>query len=968
MSVLAIPQAFAINIAGQCDRGKVRKENQDMVRHTSAPLGDLLIVAEGIGGSEASRLAVDAISSCFEHVPACFPPEIVIDEAIRQANAVIAEAAAKPDSPDSLMAAKVLVALLRTDAKPPHAPMQTIIGHVGDSRAYLVHNQKLTRLTGDHSTVQDLADSKQITPKGAEEHPDGSMPEWRLGQEFRVRVEMHEATLEDGDTLVLCSDGLWGYVPEQEIERILADGARSVDEASRALLNLALDAGGYDNVAIEIARLTQSSDSPAATPCPVEPQTETRPEIEPVCEFEPGSDTSPSDGPISQLILDEVGSVAGIPSPKRKNVLGLIRSLGKRTSNNAPSSTFSLLGRPEEDAMVEKPVTAEPAAPSQEVFVEKPAATEPAAPSRDAMVEKPAEAESAAPPVPGVQPTVSWATPEPIAYGTRLSSLQLNATASVEGKFVYTPGPGYVLPAGTHTLWVTFHAADSPEDNPVLDSVSITVSRATPSIQWPAPSNVPPGVELGAAQLNASVSVPGTFEYSPAAGEMLPEGTHTLSVTFIPTDKANYTTAQATVSIKAAKTVPMIDWTSPDPISFGAPLGPAELNASASVPGTFEYSPAAGEILSAGSHTLSVTFTPSDRVEYDSAVATVPLTVTRTTPALAWPAPERITYGAALSDTQLNATASAPGSFLYKPGPGEVLAAGEHTPYLVFTPENLNDYTPAAAAVRLSVDKATPAINWPAPEPINSATPLGSAQLNASASVPGTFTYHPAAGERLEPGARTLSVTFTPADCVNYTQAQATVSIAVTPIVPPEITWLRPASIFYGTALGDEQLSASSSVPGSFLYTPGASDVLPPGEHRLSVFFTPEDREKYAKVQAAVTLIVEGLPNVDLLLKAASQTLPASGAAARLAPAGDAELWVAGEDDRVTQSAPAGDAEPWVAGEDDRLTQSAPAGDAEPWVAGEDDRVTQSAQRETRTYKGAIYEKGDDGQWHLQKK
>ena len=547
---------------------------------------------------------------------------------------------------------------------------------------------------------------------------------------------------------------------------------------------------------------------------------------------------------------------------------------------------------------------------------------------KDAMAEKPAAAEPAAPSVSGVQPTVSWATPEPIAYGIGLSPVQLNARASVQGKFLYTPGPGYVLPAGTHTLWVTFYATDSPEDNPVLAAVSITVSKATPSIQWPTPSNVPPGVALGAAQLNASASVPGTFEYSPTAGELLPAGSHTLSVTFNPKDKANYTTAQATISVTVAETVPEIDWTSPEPIPYGTPLGAAELNASASVPGTFEYSPTAGELLPAGSHTLSVTFTPSDGTSYATALATVPLTVTRRTLAIVWLAPGRITYGTALNDTQLNATASVPGTFLYNPGPGAVLAAGEHTPSVVFTPSNLSDYTPAQAAVPLSVAKATPTISWPAPDPINSATPLDSAQLNASASVPGTFAYSPAAGEALGPGAHTLSVTFTPADSVNYSLAQANVSLTVTEIMPAVITWLSPSSISYGTALGDEQLSASSPVPGSFLYTPSAGDVLPPGEHKLSVIFTPEDQGRYAKAKAAVTFIVEGLPNAASLLRAASQTPPASG---------------------VTP-------------------QCAVAAAAERGVERKDDEPAQRLQRETRTYKGAIYEKGDDGQWHLQRK
>jgi hypothetical protein len=525
-----------------------------------------------------------------------------------------------------------------------------------------------------------------------------------------------------------------------------------------------------------------------------------------------------------------------------------------------------------------------------------------------------------------VEPVVIWPTPEPIVYGTRLSSVQLNAAASVPGKFTYTPGPGYVLPAGTHTLWATFYPAGQQVD-PLLAEVAITVSKATPSVHWSTPAQMPPGIALGSAQLDASASVPGRFEYSPAAGEMLVEGTHTLSVTFVPDDEANYTTAQATVSVTVAKIVPNIEWASPDPIACGTLLGAAQLNASASIPGTFEYSPAAGEVLSAGSHTLSVTFIPSDGTSYSRAQAAVPLTVIRATPTIVWPTPEKIPYGTLLSDSQLNATASVPGTFVYTPGPGAVLSAGEHTPLVVFTPSNLSDYAPAQAAVSLTVLRKTPAIDWPLPDRVRRGTALGPAQLNASAAVPGSFVYRPGTGEILGPGTHKLSVMFTPADSVNYTPAEASVSLTVTEIIPPSVTWRDPHSIPYGTALSPEQLNASSSIPGSFIYAPAAGEVLPAGKHKLAAIFTPTDEEKYAKVQVNVTLIVEELPNVPSLLRPSLQT-PLNGGVAR-----HPFLQTLVPQQQVRQN----------------------------------DQASQNLQRETRLYKGAVYAKGDDGQWHLQR-
>ena len=145
-------------------------------------------------------------------------------------------------------------------------------------------------------------------------------------------------------------------------------------------------------------------------------------------------------------------------------------------------------------------------------------------------------------------PTIAWPTPDPITHGNALTITQLNATASVPGTLIYTPGPGYMLPTGTHTLWVTF-TSDSERDTPVQAAVSIVVSKATPAISWPEPPEMTYGAALSAIQLNASASVPGKYEYSSASGEVLNAGTHTLSVTFTPRDETNYATTQAAVSL-----------------------------------------------------------------------------------------------------------------------------------------------------------------------------------------------------------------------------------------------------------------------------------------------------------------------------------------------------------------------------------------------------------------------------------
>src|SRR6185503_7074819 len=145
-----------------------------------------------------------------------------------------------------------------------------------------------------------------------------------------------------------------------------------------------------------------------------------------------------------------------------------------------------------------------------------------------------------------------------------------------------------------------------------------------------------------------------------AAGVVLNSGAaQTLSVNFAPTDGANYTSATAAVAINVLKATPVLTWPTPADITYGTALGATQLNATASVAGTFVYTPAAGEVLHAGAaQTLSVAFTPTDAANYTSATKTVAINVLKATPVLTWPTPADIVYGTALSTTQLNATAS----------------------------------------------------------------------------------------------------------------------------------------------------------------------------------------------------------------------------------------------------------------------------------------------------------------------
>jgi hypothetical protein len=153
------------------------------------------------------------------------------------------------------------------------------------------------------------------------------------------------------------------------------------------------------------------------------------------------------------------------------------------------------------------------------------------------------------------------------------------------------------------------------------------------------------------------------------------------------------------------------------------------------------------------------------------------------------------------------------------------------------------------------VTPIAPVIIWSTPTAISYGTPLSATQLDATASVPGTFVYSPAAGTVLAVGAQTLSVIFTPADTTDYTTASASVQLAVNKAVPTS-TWATPAAIPYGTALSAMQLDATSTVAGTFVYSPAAATVLATGVQTLSVTFTPNDTTDYTTASASVKLSV----------------------------------------------------------------------------------------------------------------
>ncbi len=156
-----------------------------------------------------------------------------------------------------------------------------------------------------------------------------------------------------------------------------------------------------------------------------------------------------------------------------------------------------------------------------------------------------------------------------------------------------------------------------------------------------------------------------------------------------------------------------ITWNPPAPIQYGTPLGSAQLNATANVPGTFSYSPGAGAVLQAGEQTLTATFTPAKGGQAASAVATVTLSVNKATPVINWAPAPTMQPGTALGPAELDATANVPGAIVYNPSVGAVMSAGVQALTAAFTPNDSADYTPVVARSQVIVGSASAAPTGP---------------------------------------------------------------------------------------------------------------------------------------------------------------------------------------------------------------------------------------------------------------
>ncbi len=237
-----------MNIIAKTDIGLVRSSNQDSFETGEFnSTGAWAVVCDGMGGAAggnfasamASKFISERITASYREGMSDISIKNMLTSAIIAANVSVYD---KGQSDPELtgMGTTVVVAILVNDS--------LYIAHVGDSRAYILSNGKLTQLTKDHSFVQEMVDNGKLTPDEAKDDPRKNYITRALGVNSDVRVDFCQEYISDNDVIILCTDGLTNYVSDDEILNLTNDG--NVNEYTERLVNKANENGGGDNVTV----------------------------------------------------------------------------------------------------------------------------------------------------------------------------------------------------------------------------------------------------------------------------------------------------------------------------------------------------------------------------------------------------------------------------------------------------------------------------------------------------------------------------------------------------------------------------------------------------------------------------------------------------------------------------------------------------------------------------------------------
>ena len=224
--------------AALTDPGRKRRRNEDAFVHQPP----LFAIADGMGGAQAgeiaSRLAAAAVR---ENDVREAGPEAHVTALIQEANRRVYTRSSE-DEAASGMGTTMTVALVHDGG--------VTIGHVGDSRAYLLRGGRLEQVTEDHSLVSELVRSGKLSPEEADSHPQRSVITRAVGSQPDVDVDTFSVRTEPGDLFLLCSDGLTSMVDDGTILTILEGNRHDLDAAARALVKAANRSGGEDNITV----------------------------------------------------------------------------------------------------------------------------------------------------------------------------------------------------------------------------------------------------------------------------------------------------------------------------------------------------------------------------------------------------------------------------------------------------------------------------------------------------------------------------------------------------------------------------------------------------------------------------------------------------------------------------------------------------------------------------------------------
>jgi PPM family protein phosphatase len=226
------------------DTGRKRRRNED--NYVVAP--PLFGVADGMGGAQAGEVASQLAASAVEAGDSDALQGVErIDALIQEANRRIFDRAST-DPSASGMGTTMTVALVEG--------MTVAIGHVGDSRAYLVRGEQMEQLTEDHSLVNELLKSGKLSEEEAQIHPQRSVITRAVGTDPDVDVDGFTIEAEDGDVILICSDGLSDMVEDENILELVHEHRDDLDKAVKALVSAANRGGGEDNITAVAFRIS----------------------------------------------------------------------------------------------------------------------------------------------------------------------------------------------------------------------------------------------------------------------------------------------------------------------------------------------------------------------------------------------------------------------------------------------------------------------------------------------------------------------------------------------------------------------------------------------------------------------------------------------------------------------------------------------------------------------------------------